>query len=430
MAAVLARARPHVDQVVGGAHRALVVLDDQHGVAEVAQALERRDQALVVALVQADRRLVEDVEHPDQRRADLGREPDPLRLAAAQRRRRPLHREVADADVVEEAQPLLDLAQDQLRDRAVGLREVEAGEPLERAPRRQRRRLVDRDAVELDRARLGAQARALALRARPHRHVLLDLLARPVGVGLLVAALEVGDDPLERGHVRAPPPHPVAVGDVDAVAVGAVEEEVLLLLGELVPRLVEVDLVALGDRLGDLLVVARRPARPRQDRALGERQRRVRDDEVGVDLHLRAQAGAARAGAVRGVEGEHPRLELGHRDAAVQAGEALGEGQDLALRQDLDLEDALGQRDRGLDRVGEPLAQLGPHDQAVHDDRDVVLELLVEDDLLLEQAQLAVDLDAREALVAQLLELLAVLALAAADDRGEDHEPRPVLERP
>ena len=135
VAAVLARARAHVDQVVGGAHRALVVLDDEHGVAEVAQPLQRRDQARVVALVQADRRLVEDVEHADQRRADLGREPDPLRLAAAQRGRGPLHRQVADADVVEEAQPLLDLAQDQPRDRAVGVGELEACDPLERPPR-------------------------------------------------------------------------------------------------------------------------------------------------------------------------------------------------------------------------------------------------------------------------------------------------------
>ena len=83
VAAVLARRRAHVDQVVGGAHRALVVLDHEHGVAEVAQPLQRRDQPLVVALVQADRRLVEDVEHAHERRADLGRQPDPLRLAAA-----------------------------------------------------------------------------------------------------------------------------------------------------------------------------------------------------------------------------------------------------------------------------------------------------------------------------------------------------------
>ena len=37
--------------------------------------------------------------------------------------------------------------------------------------------------------------------------------------------------------------------------------------------------------------------------------------------------------------------------------------------------------------------------------------------------QLAVDLHAREALLAQVLEMLAELALAPADDRGEDHEP-------
>ena len=46
VAAVLARARPHVDEPVGGAHHLLVVLDDEHGVAEVAQPLERRRSGL------------------------------------------------------------------------------------------------------------------------------------------------------------------------------------------------------------------------------------------------------------------------------------------------------------------------------------------------------------------------------------------------
>ena len=82
-----------------------------------------------------------------------------------------------------------------------------------------------------------------------------------------------------------------------------------------------------------------------------------------------------------------------------------------------------------LDRVGEPLAQVRPHHQPVDHHRDVVLELLVERDLLLEPPQLAVDLHAREALGAQLLEELPVLALAAADDRREHHELRALLER-
>src|SRR3546814_13661730 len=59
---VLAGAGTDVDDVVGDADRVLVVLDDDHRVAEVAQPDERVDEPTVVALVQADRRLVEHVE--------------------------------------------------------------------------------------------------------------------------------------------------------------------------------------------------------------------------------------------------------------------------------------------------------------------------------------------------------------------------------
>ena len=62
LAAVNAGARAHVDDMVGVADRVLVMLDDQHGVAEDREALERLEQPIVVLLVKADRRLVEDVE--------------------------------------------------------------------------------------------------------------------------------------------------------------------------------------------------------------------------------------------------------------------------------------------------------------------------------------------------------------------------------
>ena len=66
LAAVLAGAGADVDDVVGDPDRVLVVLDDEHRVAELAQADERVDQPAVVALVQPDRRLVEHVQHADQ----------------------------------------------------------------------------------------------------------------------------------------------------------------------------------------------------------------------------------------------------------------------------------------------------------------------------------------------------------------------------
>ena len=103
---MLAGAGAEIDHVVRGAHRLFVVLDDDHRVAQVAQLLERREQPRVVALVQPDRRLVEDVQHADEPRADLRREPNALRLAARERLRRAAEREIVEPDVDEEAQPL------------------------------------------------------------------------------------------------------------------------------------------------------------------------------------------------------------------------------------------------------------------------------------------------------------------------------------
>ena len=81
-----ARAGADVDDVVGGAHGVLVVLDDDQRVAEVAQAAERREQLVVVALVQSDGGFVEDIQHAHEARADLRGEADALRLTAGERR--------------------------------------------------------------------------------------------------------------------------------------------------------------------------------------------------------------------------------------------------------------------------------------------------------------------------------------------------------
>ena len=81
LSAVLAGARPHVDDIIGRQDRIGVVLDDDHAVAEVTQVLERRQQPVVVALMQTDRRLVEHVHHAGQSRPDLRCKPDALRLS-------------------------------------------------------------------------------------------------------------------------------------------------------------------------------------------------------------------------------------------------------------------------------------------------------------------------------------------------------------
>ncbi len=224
--AVLAGVRADVDDPVRGADGVLVVLDHDQRVAEVLQPDERLDQPVVVALVQPDRRLVQDVEHADQAGPDLGREPDALRLAARQRRCRAVEGQVVQADVDEEAEPGVDLLQHPLADDLLARVEVEAVQPLGRLADRQRGDLGDRAAVDGDREDLGLEPGALARRARDLAHEPLVLLARVVALGLGVASLDPRHDALVVRVVRAVAAVPVAVADVHLLA-GAVQDRLL-----------------------------------------------------------------------------------------------------------------------------------------------------------------------------------------------------------
>ena len=83
------------------------------------------DEALVVALMQADGGLVEHVEHAAQARADLRGEADALAFAAGERGGVAIEREIAEADGAEEFEALDDLAADAVGDERFARGEVE-----------------------------------------------------------------------------------------------------------------------------------------------------------------------------------------------------------------------------------------------------------------------------------------------------------------
>ena len=96
--------RPEVDDPVGGLDDVEVVLDDEDGVALVDEPVEDLEELLDVGEVEPGRRLVEEVEGPAGRPpAQLGRELDPLRLAARQRRGRLAEVDVAETDLGQDA---------------------------------------------------------------------------------------------------------------------------------------------------------------------------------------------------------------------------------------------------------------------------------------------------------------------------------------
>ena len=101
----------HVDNVVSFAHHLLVVLDDDDCVARVAKFLERVDEAPVVALVKADARFVEDVEHVHELGTYLRGQADALALASAQALAAAREGEVVESHVEEELDAYTDFLQ-------------------------------------------------------------------------------------------------------------------------------------------------------------------------------------------------------------------------------------------------------------------------------------------------------------------------------
>ena len=228
MAAMHAGAGADIEHMIGEPDGVLVMLDHDHGVAEVAQPLQRFQQPRIVALVQADRGLVQHIEHAGQPRADLRGQPDALAFAAGQGAGGARQRQVIQADVEQERQPLADFLQHARGD--LVLLRVERFrhglEPFAGAAHRQFRDFADMLAADLDAQRFRLEPIAVAGLAGNVGEIFAEFLARPFALGLAIAAVDVGDDALERllGVVGA---HAVFIGELDLVLAGAVQDRVL-----------------------------------------------------------------------------------------------------------------------------------------------------------------------------------------------------------
>ena len=167
--------------------------------------------------------------------------------------------EIIEADIDQEFQPRADLLEDAPGDLVLlGVELVrQFAEPGRRGLDRQVGDFADVPAADLDAQRFGLEAIAVAGFARHVGEIAGDLLARPVAVGFLVAALEIGDHALERplGLVGA---HAVVIGEADLGLAGAVEDRILRLLRQILPFGVEGEFVMLAERRQRLHVIGRR----------------------------------------------------------------------------------------------------------------------------------------------------------------------------
>ena len=99
------------------------MLDHDDGIPEIAQPAQGADKPRVIALMQADARLVEHIEHAGQPRTDLRREPDALCFAARKRAALAIEGEIIEPDFEEEIEPRRNFLHDLGDDRALLLRQ-------------------------------------------------------------------------------------------------------------------------------------------------------------------------------------------------------------------------------------------------------------------------------------------------------------------
>ena len=177
-AAVHPRPGAEVDDVLGAADGLLVVLDHHHRVALLAERAQGIEQHRVVAGVQPDGRLVEDVAHAAQVRAELHGEPDALRLAAREGGGGAVEPQVSETDLAEEVEPGYELREHVVGDRRLPPARPDPGQDAARGPDVESAEVRDAARAVAHRERLRAQPPAGAGAALARRLVVPGL--RPV----------------------------------------------------------------------------------------------------------------------------------------------------------------------------------------------------------------------------------------------------------
>ena len=310
-----------LDDPVGGVDDLDLVLDHHHRVAVGGQHLDGRAQPLDVARVQADRRLVEHVEHAGCVGADRRGQLEALPFPGRQRAPGPVELQVAEAQLEQRVEHLQALLHQAVRHAREFLR-GQPGHALDEAAQLrqvQRADLRQVAAVEGAAQRFRVQPGAVADRAGAHLEEALHLPA----AGRVVAArrvLDRGDRVLVVDVQSDRPGRPLPQGDL-AFHWLAVEHDVAFGGRQLAERHVQPH----AELPGGVTVEPPAAGVPRQHGPVVDALVLVRHQ--GVDVHLEQLAGsvAGRAGAV-GVERERFGPRVGEPHPAHRAGHlrALG----------------------------------------------------------------------------------------------------------
>src|SRR6266550_6500728 len=288
-------------------------------------------------------------------------------------------------------------------------------EKLQRVGYRKRDYVADVSTGERDRERFRLEPATTAGCAGSSLHVLLQLQSDGVGFGLVVTALDIGDDsfPVRSG----------CVGSRSTLAARAVEKLLFHVGTELAPGRVEVEPELFGESGENHFLQIPIRLSPRENHALEDADAQIAEYQLFADFATRAKTAARRTSTKRRVEREMTRFQLRKRDAALRTAVFLREEVRAPIVGPLHLDQSFGEFERGFDRIIQTPAIFGADHEAVDDDRDVVVHPTIQLRRVGDLDEISIDDRADEALLAGGVEQLAEFSFATAYERREDLDP-------
>jgi hypothetical protein len=315
LTAVAAATGADLDEVVGGAHDGFLVLDDEQGVAFVAQAFHDADQAADVARVQADAGLVEDEEGVHQRGPEAGGEVDALEFAAGEAAGEAVEVEVAEPCAVEVAEAGGDFVT-QHGGGVIGWGDGQGLDEGQQIGDRKLPEVGDGFVLETEVIGLFFQAAAVAIGTGG---VGAEAAEEDADVHLVGAGFEPFE---EAAHAV---PLAVLPGFLGIVAL-AFDDPAALGVGEVLEGFVERDAVSAGGAFEVGLALGVGAALESANEAFLDGEGFVGDGFAEVEAEGAAEAAAGGAGAEGVVEGEEAGGGSGQGEVAVGAAPVGGEG--------------------------------------------------------------------------------------------------------
>ena len=224
------------------------MLHHDQGIAQITQALQGHQQFVVIPLMEANGRLVQNVEDAHERRSDLSSQTDTLALTAGQGRRATAECQILQTHIHEKLKSTLDLADDLLRDHCHIACELQILHKLQTLANAHAAEVHDADTANGYRTGNIGKAVTMAVRAGSRCHTLFQFLAGCIGLGLPVTAADIIEDAL-KGLLQYTHTVTTVIGHTQLLPFGTIENDVHSLPGKGIDGVGQREMVLLGQRL-------------------------------------------------------------------------------------------------------------------------------------------------------------------------------------